>query len=455
MPHNWAVEDIRLALTFAAQSATAIENARLFDALQQHNSHIEALNAIAHILNTLPDPGQHLDLVLQRITEIINLDAGLILLLDQSNDQLTLAAHCRLAEGLQLDLDTFPLKALHLLARRVIDLREPLMIYAQECDEPTICDALCLVGFYNLMAVPLATSNTILGVLFTGNNLRDSYIREDLKFFSAVGQQLGMALRNAQLVRSASEMKALREADRLKSGFLAAVSHDLRSPLTAIRASVESLLDSDGVQSATGKEHLLLNIAGQANRLGRLVDQLLDLSRIEAGELALDCDWTELSVLIPDAVAEYERLHSGCSIQLTFDSNTPLYYIDPDRLLQALWNLLENAGKYAPQSTPIHVEVRLMDTEVLISVADHGPGVPQGEHEKIFQRFYRLNRDQRTHTTGSGLGLAICRGIVEAHGGRIWVEDNQGGGCIFFIALPLPTSGPMTPDASEEQELVV
>ncbi|HLZ57489.1 MAG TPA: GAF domain-containing protein [Ktedonosporobacter sp.] len=455
VPHHWTVEDIRLGLTFAAQSATAIENARLFDALQQHNSHIEALNAIAHILNTLPDPSQHLDLVLQRISEIINLDAGMILLLDHSKDQLLLAAHCRLADAVALDLDKFPLKALQMLARRVIDVHEALMICAEECDEPTIGNALRLVGFYNLIAVPLATSDTILGVLLIGHKHRDSFIKEDLEFFSTVGQQLGLALRNAQLVRSASEMQALREADRLKSNFLAAISHDLRSPLTAIHASVESLLDADGIQSAQGKEHLLLNIAGQTSRLGRLVDQLLDLSRIEAGVLALDCDWTELPVLIADAITEYERLHSGCSIQLTCDPGLPLYYIDPDRLLQVLWNLLENAGKYASQGIPIQVAARLHDHEVLISVADHGPGVPKGEQEKIFRRFYRLDRDQQAHTTGSGLGLAICRGIVEAHSGRIWVEDNQEGGCIFFIALPLPASEPMALDASEEQELVL
>ncbi|MBV9231928.1 MAG: GAF domain-containing protein, partial [Chloroflexi bacterium] len=262
IPHTWDAEDIHLALTFANQSATAIENARLFDALQQHNAHIEALNAIAQILNTLPNPGQHLDLVLQHITEIINLDAGMILLLDQSKDQLTLAAHCRLAEGIQLDPNAFPLKILHMLAQRVIDMREPLMICANERDEPTICDALRRVGFYNLMAIPLATSNIVLGVLLVGNNSHDNHIKEDLKLFSTVGQQLGLALRNAQLLRSASEMEALREADRLKSGFLAAVSHDLRSPLPAIRASVESLLDSDGIQSALGQEHLLRNIAG-------------------------------------------------------------------------------------------------------------------------------------------------------------------------------------------------
>ncbi|HLG63948.1 MAG TPA: GAF domain-containing protein [Ktedonosporobacter sp.] len=451
-PQPWHVGDIRLGLAFAAQSATAIENARLFEALQQHNRHIEALNAIAQILSTLPDPSQHLDLVLRRIIEIIQLDTGMILLLDDQ-DKMTLATQHMLSSTIQLDLEQYPLKTLYMLARRIIDVREPLMIYADDCSEPTTREALRLVGFYSLIVVPLTTGNTILGVMLIGNQHHDSHIKNDLKFFSTVGQQLGLALKNAQLLRSASEMEALREADRVKSGFLAAVSHDLRSPLTAIRASVESLLDADGIQSALGQQHLLRNIAGQANRLGQLVDQLLDLSRIEAGALALDCDWTELSVLIADTVAEFERLHYGCSIEQILDPNIPLYYIDPDRLLQVLWNLLENAYKYAPLGTPIKVEARLTPgREVVISVADRGPGIPKGEQEKIFQRFYRLERDQRAHTPGSGMGLAICRGIIEAHGGHIWVEDNEGGS-IFLIALP--PANPMDLEASEEQELAV
>jgi signal transduction histidine kinase len=464
IPHTWAIDDIRLGLTFATQSATALENARLFDTLQQHNRHIETLNTIAHILSTLPDPSQHLDLVLQRITEITAVDASVLLLLDQQSNQFTLAAQCSRVGHTYLDAKSLPLQTLYLVAQRVVTLHDPLQLCVNHCDELEIADTLRHIGFHHMMAVPLATSNSILGVLLVSNtccNDRDHYHnaccndrdKEDLEFFSTVGQQLALALKNAQLLRSASEMEALREADRLKSGFLAAVSHDLRSPLTAIRASVESLLDADGIQSALSKEHLLHNIAGQTHRLGQLVDQLLDLSKIEAGVLALDCDWVELPVLIHDAIAEFGRLHPGCWIEEVIDEYLPLAYIDSDRLVQVLWNLLENAYKYAIAGTPLHVEACLQDNEVLLSVADRCPGIPRNEHEKVFQRFYRLARDQHSHTKGSGLGLAVCKGIVEAHHGRIWVEDREGGGCVFRVALRLPASGPLGFDASKAQEL--
>jgi len=438
IPYHWLTNDVRLALALAAQSATAIENARLFSILQQHNRRIEVLNAMAQLLSTLPDPNQHLELVLKRIAEIMDLDAGIVLLLDQNTGSLTLVAHCGLPDLVSLDLYNLPLRPLFEIACLVVTTRESLLTCCEESSGRMKYEPLQALGFSDLMAVPLQAGKTILGVLLVGSHSPRGLTDEDLALFTTIGQQLGLTLKNAQLLRSATEMDALREADRLKSGFIAAVSHDLRSPLTAIRASVESLLDRREIQSTWELDHLLHNIAGQTSRLGRLVDQLLDLSRIEAGVLSLDLDWTELPVLIADTIAKFEELNNGCQVERDTAADLPLHYVDPDRLIQVLWNLLENANKYASPHSPIKVEAKWTGTEVLIGVADRGPGIPAGEHEKIFQHFYRLDRDYRAHTQGSGLGLAICRGIVQAHGGRIWVEDRPDGGSIFRIALPLP-----------------
>ncbi len=454
MPYNWVTNDVRLGLALAAQSATAIENARLFSILQQHNRRIEVLNAMAQLLSTLPDPNQHLELVLKRITEIMDLDAGIVLLLDQNTGSLTLVAHCGLPETVSLDLYDLPLRPLHEIACLVATTRESLLTCCEENSGRIIYEPLQAIGFSDLMAVPLLAGQTTLGVLLVGSHSPRGLTDEDLALFTTIGQQLGLTLKNAQLLRSATEMDALREADRLKSGFIAAVSHDLRSPLTAIRASVESLLDRRERQLAWEHDHLLHNIAGQTSRLGRLVDQLLDLSRIEAGVLSLDLDWTELPVLIADTLAKFEELNNGCQVERDLSPDLPLHYVDPDRLIQVLWNLLENANKYASPRSSIKVETRWTGIEVLIGVADRGPGIPAGEREKIFQHFYRLDRDYRAHTQGSGLGLAICRGIVQAHGGRIWVEDRPGGGSIFRIALPLPPDSVVL-EGLDEPELYI
>jgi two-component system sensor histidine kinase KdpD len=451
VPYHWVLDDVRLGLALAVPSATAIEYARLFNLLQLHNGRTEVLNTIAHLLNTLPDPGQHLNLVLQRITEIMNLDAGIILLIDQNVGGLTVVAHCGLPRTVSLDLSEYPMKQFHELACRIVATGESLQIDAAKSGHYVLYNLMHASGFSDVMAVPLAANNTILGVLLVGNYSIRTLAEGDLALFTTIGQQLGLTLKNAQLLRSTSEMQTLRETERLKSGFIAAVSHDLRSPLTAIRASVDNLLDRKIVQSSRGQEHLLHNIADQASRLGRLVDQLLDLSCIEAGALSLDRDWTELPVLISDTLAKFEELNRSCRVERDLSAKLPLHYVDPDRFVQVLWNLLENASKYASSSSPLRVETDWTGDEVLIRIADRGPGIPPGERERIFQHFYRIDRDRKSHTQGSGLGLAICRGIVQAHGGRIWVEDRPGGGSLFCIALP--SSNPIGLEGLEEHEL--
>lgn len=448
--YHWVVDDVRLGLAFAMQSATAIENARLFDTLQQHNRHVEALNAMAQLLSTLPDPGQHFDTVMERIAEIMNLDAGLVFLCDEGADNLTLVAQYGQPEIILSDLCAHPLKPLYEVAKRVTMSGEACLINDLKSDGRIIHQHHRALDFSDVMIVPLAAGSTTLGVLLVGSHSARGLTQDDLALFKTIGQQLGMALKNAQLLRAESEMGMLREADRLKSAFLATVSHDLRSPLTAIRASVESLLDQGIVQSGREQENLLHNISSQASRLGRLVDQLLDLSKIEAGVLSLDRDWTELPILIADTIAKFEGLNKGCRIEQSL-SPLPLQYVDPDCFVQVIWNLLENAYRYASPYSAIKVEASWTGTEVLIGVSDHGPGVPLEEREKIFRRFYRLDRDHNgAAMQGNGLGLAICRGIVEAHGGSIWVEERLGGGSVFYFTLPLPKITPVELEAFGE-----
>ena len=446
-PYHWGVNDVRLGLALASQAATAIENARLFSSLQLHNRRIELLNTVAQCLNMLPDPNQCLDLALESILTEMNLDVGMVFLCDAQRGKLIPVASNDLSgsgykvqdepcfqcfDGFSLIVTSGESLLVRDVERREYGANEE--VYA---DWHTYAQAMHLC---ELMAVPLAARTINIGVLLVGSRTMRGLTEDDLALCTTIGQQLGLNLKNAQLLRSMSEIEALREADQLKSGFLAAVSHDLRSPLTAIRTSVESLLDSGASSSRVEQEHLLHNIAGQTSRLGQLVDQLLDLSRIEAGALPLDCDWTDLPVLIADTIGQFEQLNTDCSVMYELPKDLPLHYIDPTRFVQVIWNLLENAHKYDPSHATIKVEVErgeATSNESIIMVSDRGPGIPAEEHEKIFQRFYRLNRDKRAHTQSSGLGLAICRGIVEAHGGRIWVEDRPGGGSKFCIALPL------------------
>ncbi len=443
-PYHWQPDDLRLGLTFAFHAASAVDNARLYQTLQQHYRHVEALNAVNQLLHTLYDPAQQLNLIIERIVDIIGLDGGLILLDRGPANNPVLAAHSGLREAFLTDL--------YEIASENAANGKSSLLCRQKHEWSPVAEKLHSIGMCDLMIAPLAAGCDVLGVLLVGSRQHRVLTDESLTLFTSIGQQLGLALKNAQLQLSAGETQALREADQIKNRFLMMVSHDLRSPLTAIRTSVESLLDQFAEQSAEAQGHLLQNIAGQAKRLGRLVDRLLDLSRIEAGALPLDRDWTELRALIADTVAKFERLNTPCLIKQYLATNLPLVYVDPERIIQVLWNLLENAHKYAPHCEGITIEALTTGGEVSIRVADRGPGIPKEESEKIFQYFYRLDRERQMHTPGSGLGLAISRGIVDAHGGRIWVESRPGGGSVFCVALPPSLANPVDLETLENQE---
>jgi two-component system sensor histidine kinase KdpD len=451
-PYQWRADDLRLAITFAIHAASALENSRMFDMLQQHQRHIEELNAVNQLLQTLFDPAQHLDLIIESIVTIMNFDAGLILLQKKPGADPILAAHYGLPTSSLTDLSEISRRYLcEIIKDDKLSVRSIMSCKLKPDDELAFI-RLQDTGVCDLMVAGMIAGNEVLGCIMVAHRQHQKLTKENLTLFTNIGQELGLALKNAQLLRSVSEMDAIRKADRIKSRFLMTVSHDLRSPLTAIRTSVESLLDQDGTQTSADQTNLLGNIAGQSKRLTHMVDQLLDLSRIDAGALALDRDWTELGALITDTVTKFEHLNSPHEVKLRLAKDLPLLYLDPERLVQVLWNLLENAHKYSPPHTPIKIESLLTLDKILIRVTDRGPGIPVDEREKIFQYFYRLDRDQRTHTPGSGLGLAICRGIMEAHGGSIFVEDEPGGGSCFCVTLPLPSTYPDSLKALEDHE---
>jgi two-component system sensor histidine kinase KdpD len=437
---RWPFDDLRRAFALMPQAATAIENALLFDALRRHNRHVEAINAIAQLLGEMSDPAAHIAAVLARIVRVMDVDAGLLFLHDDDLGRLRFAAHDGI-ETAAADVlrTTTARRALTGLAAEVAADGEPRLLpeidlRAADTDSEFPLRA---TGSRAALAVPLADGGTIVGVIELAVRRARPLTQADLKTLAAIGQQVCMSLRNAQLRRAAGELEALRQADRLKNEFLATVSHDLRSPLTAIRASVEGLLDRGLKPASPSGEGLLHNIAGQANRLGRLVDQLLDVSQIDAGALRLDREWNELPALLADAAGGIGALYGADRLRFAIPPDPPLLFVDKDRFVQVLYNLLDNACKYTPAGSVVRVEASWNSTEMTVGVADRGVGVRASERENIFTRFYRPGSRENAGVRSIGLGLAICRGIVEAHGGRIWVEDNPGSGSVFRFMVPL------------------
>ena len=240
-----------------------------------------------------------------------------------------------------------------------------------------------------------------------------------------------------KFVRQAVEAAALRQADRIKSEFLAAMSHDFRSPLTVVRGAVELLL-GERPGSLTGAQRELAESAERnVRRLEDFTAQLLEMARLEEGQIALDKEEIDAVALVRDVVADHAVLAKQKRqwISLDVDPDPPRVVADRSKMHQALANLIVNAIRYAPQGTPILVAAHRKGDAVRIEVRDHGPGIAAEDRQRIFDKFFR--GQNANGVAGSGLGLAIARSLVTLHGGTLEYEENPGGGAAFVTVLPL------------------
>lgn len=227
------------------------------------------------------------------------------------------------------------------------------------------------------------------------------------------------------------------EVDRLKSDLISTVSHEFRTPLTAIRASISSLLRPGVVWDEETREDFLQTISEESRHLQELIENLLDMSKIEAGVLRLNRYPVVVSRLVDDVLERLRPVYPHHQIAAAIPPRLPLVDIDPHRIEQVLLNLVDNAVKYGGESRVIHLAAESHEHEVWLSVTDQGIGIPAEHLPHIFERFHRIDTQLTRMTGGNGLGLAICRGIVEAHGGRIWAESELGSGSTFIVALPI------------------
>jgi two-component system sensor histidine kinase KdpD len=287
-----------------------------------------------------------------------------------------------------------------------------------------------------ISTVPVSANGRQVGSIILVRRLDEANLdATDDRLLTAVAQQIGQALERLELRRQATEAEVLRRTDELRTALVNAVSHDLRTPLSSIIASAGSLRQTDVEWSEAEEREFVDSILTEAERLNRLVGNLLDLSRIESGSLQPDKGWYDLSSLATDVVNRISRDATDHTIRLEAPDEMPPLLFDYVEVDQVISNLLENAIKHTPEGTEITVSVRPQPSDVLVSVEDSGPGMPEQDLPQIFKPFYRGQNG--AGAKGSGLGLAIARGIVEAHGGRIWAENRREGGARFVFSLPI------------------
>jgi len=243
------------------------------------------------------------------------------------------------------------------------------------------------------------------------------------------------------------DITADRELDRMRSSLVSTVSHELRTPLAAIKGYASTLLAEDVEWDRASQHEFLTIISDESDRLTSLVNNLLDLSRIEAGSLKLSREKCDIGEMVKRA-GKQARLTPGNKLEIRVDAKLPRLYADPPRLESILRNLIENAVKYGGDDARIMVEVSRQGKEFLFRVTDDGPGIPETERQQIFESFYRVDDSLARLTSGAGLGLAICQGLVRAHGGKIWAAPQETGACIAFT---LPDKTP--PSSTNHKKL--
>lgn len=293
---------------------------------------------------------------------------------------------------------------------------------------------------------PLRVGSRLVGVLELIHRPGTELDPQRDRLLTTLVNGAAIALEQERLFKEEQEAALARESDRLKSALLSSVSHDLRTPLAGIKAAASSLLQEDIQWSEEDRRAFAADIDAEADRLAKLVSNLLDLSRIEAGAIRPSREWEDVGELIERVVRRLGPRLPTHSIHVEIESGLPPARFDVIHIEQVLTNLIENAAKYSPDGSPVTVAARSVSIpdgapELHISVTDRGPGIARDEQDRIFDKFYRIAGSSR-RTSGTGMGLAIVKGLVQANGGHVIVESEVGHGSTFTVTLPLGEGRP-------------
>lgn len=294
------------------------------------------------------------------------------------------------------------------------------------------------------IGAPLRFGGLALGALVLRPDRPRALGAEERELLNVFCREVAVAFERVRLAEEARSAAIRAKTEEIRASLLSAVSHDLRTPLASITGAATVLRDDEKLDGDTRRE-LLVSICDEAERLERLVRNLLDMTRLESGALRLKLDWVPIEELIGSALSRVENKLTKHAVEVNVPREAPLVYVDPVVFEQLFVNLFENAAKYSPPGSIVRIEAGLRGEQLAIWVCDDGPGVPAGLEEKIFQKFYR---GKHQAAQGAGLGLAICRGIAEAHGGSITGRSHPRGGMVFEILLPMSTPPPSS--SSEE-----
>jgi two-component system, OmpR family, sensor histidine kinase KdpD len=296
--------------------------------------------------------------------------------------------------------------------------------------------------------MPLRTGRGAVGVVGIDSDKPGLLLTpEESRLLDALSDQAALAIDRVNLAQDIDRARLAAETDRLRAALLTSISHDLRTPLASILGSASSLVTHGQEFDATVQASLMRTILEEAERLNRFIGNLLDMTRLESGPLTPQTGPADLSDIVGATLQRADKILKSHPVAIDLESGLPLLDLDMVLMEQVLFNLFDNAAKYAPPGSCVMVMARLEDGSVAIRVLDEGEGIPEADIDRIFDKFYRVRRSDRQRA-GTGLGLAICRGFVEAMGGSITAANRIGRpGAVFTIRLPVPVTPRLSAEA--------
>jgi two-component system sensor histidine kinase KdpD len=415
---TFAVSDMRFALTFGVMLVVGLVIGTLTvriraqaDAARQREQRTAALYAMSRELASMRGVDELVGVVVRHVHEVFRCDVA-VLLPDADG---SLAAP---AAGGAMRLDGAEMG----VARWVYEHRQPAGL-----GTATLPGARALY-------VPLVAPRGPVGVLGLRPDdpgaLQSPEQQHHLETFA---NQAALAIDRTRLAEEARTAAIRVETERLRSSLLSSVSHDLRTPLASITGAVSTVLDNDARLAPDKRRELLESARAEAERLNRLVQNLLEITRLQSGAIDLRRERQSMEEVVGAALAHLGGRMMGRRVDVRVPPDLPLVEMDAVLVEQILINLLDNALKYTPPGSPISIRVTSTDRSVTVEIADRGPGLPRAQEALVFEKF---QRGEPQAGRGAGLGLTICKAIVDAHGGRIWAHNLPEGGVAFFFTLP-------------------
>jgi len=413
------------------------ENKRLVEELEQRNREAGILLAVSQSVAQSLDLSQILDSALKRVSESMGVESSYVSL--GRNSHLALEGHYGLDTSLAEKIKNVEVDGG--LIGTILQGSSPLIIEdITENGEPFL-NSLAGGGYKSYVGIPLKAAGESIGIMGVATQAERIFTPKEVELLAAIGREVSIAVRNAQLYEEASSARALRELDALRTELLANVSHELRTPLAAIKGFANSLLQPDVKFDESIWHSFVQTIDSEADRLGSLIEGLLTMSRLEAKALEINRKTHSLAEVVESLRGRLTNVTLRHNLQINIPEELPPVQFDEARIAEVISNLVENAAKYSSEGTTITCDAHLDGDEVIVTVSDEGNGIPVELQQKVFDRFYQVESPAARRKSGAGLGLCICKGIIEAHGGRIWLESQVGQGTTFGFSLPINQGG--------------